>query len=273
MKLIFLDIDGTLVEAGTNVPPQSALEAIRKAQDAGNKVFLCSGRNYDMLKPLLEYGFDGYIASAGGYIVTDGKVLYSEPMEQAEFEDLLCLLHKNGVFCTVEAKDATFGDENLKEFIGNTGKGNSEIERWRKALAETLNIRPLNEYDGRPIYKIVVMCEKAEQLDEAVRVYGDRYECCVQEVSAHGGIINGEFINRKYDKGRGVEKVAEYYGVPMEETYGFGDSMNDVTMIDAAGVGVCMENGSESLKEHSDFVIPAVEDDGLYKGFEMLKLF
>ncbi|MBQ4374649.1 MAG: HAD hydrolase family protein, partial [Erysipelotrichales bacterium] len=49
MKLIFLDIDGTLVEPGTNVPPQSAMDAIHKAQEAGNKVFLCSGRNYDML--------------------------------------------------------------------------------------------------------------------------------------------------------------------------------------------------------------------------------
>ena len=47
-KLLFLDIDGTLTEPGYNVPPASALEAIRKAQKNGHKVYLCSGRNKAM---------------------------------------------------------------------------------------------------------------------------------------------------------------------------------------------------------------------------------
>ena len=61
-KLIFLDIDGTLTEPGKNVPPDSALEAIRRAQANGHKAVLCSGRNYGMLSPLLKYGFDGVIS-------------------------------------------------------------------------------------------------------------------------------------------------------------------------------------------------------------------
>ena len=52
-KLIFLDIDGTLTEPGSNTPPESALRAIRAAQKNGHLVFLCSGRNYAMLSPLL----------------------------------------------------------------------------------------------------------------------------------------------------------------------------------------------------------------------------
>ena len=60
MKLIFIDIDGTLTVPGENIPPDSAVEAIRKTQSKGNKVFLCTGRNPDMLKPLLVYGFDAY---------------------------------------------------------------------------------------------------------------------------------------------------------------------------------------------------------------------
>ena len=63
-KLLFLDIDGTLTEPGYNIPPASALEAIKKAQANGHKVYLCSGRNRAMLKPLLAYNFDGYVARA-----------------------------------------------------------------------------------------------------------------------------------------------------------------------------------------------------------------
>ena len=67
-KLIFLDIDGTLTVAGSNEPPASALEAIKKTQELGNMVFLCTGRNYAMLSPLLKFGFDGMVATAGGYL-------------------------------------------------------------------------------------------------------------------------------------------------------------------------------------------------------------
>ena len=47
-RIIFLDIDGTLTEPGKNIPPDSALRAIREARAAGHLVYLCSGRNFDM---------------------------------------------------------------------------------------------------------------------------------------------------------------------------------------------------------------------------------
>ena len=50
-RIIFLDIDGTLTEPGKNIPPDSALRAIREARAAGHLVYLCSGRNFDMLFP------------------------------------------------------------------------------------------------------------------------------------------------------------------------------------------------------------------------------
>ena len=108
-KLIFLDIDGTLTPAGTNVPPDSALEAIRRAQKNGHNVFLCTGRNLDMLKPLLVYGFDGVVGSSGGYVTYKDKVIVDIPMKKEQLDTALELLHKNGVFCTIEGKDGSFG--------------------------------------------------------------------------------------------------------------------------------------------------------------------
>ena len=65
-KLIFLDIDGTLTPAGSNHPPESAMQAVRAAQAKGHRVFLCTGRNPAMLAPVLALGFDGAVAGAGG---------------------------------------------------------------------------------------------------------------------------------------------------------------------------------------------------------------
>ncbi len=270
-KLIFLDIDGTLTTAGSNVPPESALQAIRRTQEKGNLVFLCTGRNYAMLSPLLKYGFDGMVAGAGGFVMVKDEIIFDCPMSEEETKTALEVLHRNGVFCTIEAKDVTYGDENLGDFLSGQGEGNSEIERWRKALSESLNIHPMSEYDGRPIYKVVIMCLEEKQLTEARAALEDKFNFCIQEVSAHS-CLNGELINRKFDKGRGVLKVCEYLDVPVENTYGFGDSMNDLEMIETVGTSVCMDNGAETLKKISDLVCPSVEEDGLAKAFEDLGL-
>ena len=276
-KLIFLDIDGTLTVPGSNEPPQSALDAIRAAQKKGHLVFLCSGRNPGMLAPLLEYGFDGFISCAGGYIKVGDEVIYDMPMTKEESELALEKLHETGVFCTLEARDGAFGDENIGAFLDNAagedGKGNSEIERWRKALASSLHIRPMSEYDGTPAYKVVVMCLHPEQLVPAREALEDRYNFCMQEITdpAHR-CINGELINRKYDKGRAILRVCEYLGVPVEDSIGFGDSMNDLEMIETVGTSVCMDNGAEALKKISDIVCPSVGEDGMAKAFAQLGL-
>ena len=270
-KLIFLDIDGTLTPAGSNVPPESALRAVRKAQENGHLIFLCTGRNPGMLAPVLEYGFTGAVATAGGYIFAGDKVLFDCPMTREQQETGMRLLKEQGVFRTIEARDITWGDEDLGEFLAQAGEGNSELVRWRKALAEQLNIRPMAEYDGQPIYKIVFMCNTMEQLQPARDALEKDFNFVVQEVSAHN-CLNGELINRKFDKGKGIRIVAEAYGMDLSDTIGFGDSMNDLEMIETVGYSVCMANGSEALKAISDMVCPSVEDDGLYEAFEKLGL-
>ena len=85
-KLIFLDIDGTLTPAGSNVPPKSALDAIGKARRNGHLVFLCTGRNPGMMAPVLAYGFDGAVAAAGGYVFAGDEVLFDCPMDDDQLK-------------------------------------------------------------------------------------------------------------------------------------------------------------------------------------------
>lgn len=271
-KLIFLDIDGTLTEPGSNVPPDSAVEAMEKAKAKGNKVFLCTGRNVGMLSPLLKYGFDGLVALGGGYVTVGDEVIFDCPMSDEQRDLALDVLKRHGVFRTIEAKDATFGDESLGDFLKDADGNNSEIERWRKALAEGLGIRPMSTYDGRPIYKVVIMCNKSEQLDEARELLEKDFAFMIQDVAAHN-CLNGDLVNRKFDKGQGIRRICDKLGIDIKDTYGFGDSMNDKEMIETVGTSVVMANGSETLKKMADVIAPSVTDDGLYKAFEQLELF
>ena len=270
-EIIFLDIDGTLTPAGSNTPPESAMRAVRAAQANGHLVFLCTGRNPAMLAPVLALGFEGAVAGAGGYVFAGDRVLFDCPMTREQLDTGMRLLKEQGVFRTIEARDATWGDEDLGDFLAQAGEGNSELVRWRKALAEQLNIRPMREYDGSPIYKIVFMCKTADQLVPARQALEKDFNFVVQDVAAHQ-CLNGELINRKFDKGRGVRIVAEAFGVAIGDTIGFGDSMNDLEMIETVGYSVCMDNGSPALKAKSDLVCPSVEENGLAWAFEKLGL-
>ena len=115
------------------------------------------------------------------------------------------------------------------------------------------------------------MCLEAKQLQPAREALEGDFNFVVQDVAAHH-CLNGELINRKFDKGRGVKIIADHFGMDMKDTIGFGDSMNDLEMIEAVGVAVCMDNGSPLLKAKSHMVCPAVDEDGLAVAFEQLGL-
>ena len=249
-KIIFLDIDGTLTEPGSNEPPESALRAIARAREAGHYVFLCTGRNYDMLRPLLQYDFDGVIASSGGYIEYRNRVIYDCPMTEKQRRSAMDILEKNGVFRTVECRDGSYTDEGFKEFLRNRAGegGNSELLRWREQIEKALNIRPMKEYDGQAVYKIVIMSPSWQQLSEPRMVLANDFVFCIQEENA-GGFINGEVVNRKFDKGKAVQRVCDHLHVPVHNSVAIGDSMNDREIIETAGLSICMENGSGELKK------------------------
>lgn len=270
-RLIFLDIDGTLTPPGSNVPPASALRAIREARARGHKVFFCTGRNRAMLAPLLACGFDGAVASAGGYVFCGKKVLFDCPMSEGQRDRALRLFGEQGVFRTLETRDAAFGDRGMAEFLGRVSGGNSELVRWRRALERDLNIRPMEEYDGQPVYKIVFLCERAEQLLPARGELEGEFRFAVQE-EAGSPCLNGEIINRRFDKGDGVRRIAAAFGAELADTVGFGDSENDREMLLTVGTSVCMGNGSPSLQALSGLVCPSVGDDGLAWAFRELGL-
>ncbi len=267
-KVIFLDIDGTLTEPGSNEPPESAVTAICQARKKGNFVFLCTGRNYDMLQPLLKYGFDGVVASSGGYIICQEEVIYNCPMTEEQKQKAMTVLEENGIFRTIECKDGSYTDEGFKEFLREhaTEGSNSELLRWREQIEQSLNILPMKEYRGQPIYKIVIMSPSWEQIAESREQLQSDFTFCIQDEYKHG-FVNGEIVNKKFHKGKAVERVCDYLKIPLYHSVAIGDSMNDKEMLETAGLSICMRNGSEELKNLADDICPSVQEGGIRYAF------
>ncbi len=264
MSLIFLDIDGTLTPPGTNSVPQSASKAICTARENGHKVFLCTGRNIGMSKFLLD-GLDGTVSSAGAYVLCGDEVLYDCPMTSVQRDRMLAVMERLGVHCTLETKDCAYSDSEAMKAIDSLS-GSSETERWKKTA-----FRPINEYDGSAVYTVPFVCREAGQIEAARRKLDDEFFICIYDFFP-GGNVNGELFLKGCDKGTGIMHICEHLDVPLTDTIGFGDSMNDYAMMQTVGTSVCMGNGSDELKAISAMVCPSVDKDGLAAGFEMLGL-
>ena len=271
-KIIFLDIDGTLTEPGTNVPPASAMEAVRKAQANGHMIFLCTGRNYGMFQKVYKLGFDGAIGSGGGIILHGEDVIYDCPMTEEQRVLALNAFKEAGIVRTIECRLTSYSDENFAEVLAKTDNENpnSELLRWKRIISN-LDIHPISEYKDDPIYKVVFMSPSEEALETPRKLLENDFKFIIQEPDVRG-ITSGELVNKAFDKGKAVIRVCQHFGIDPNNSFGFGDSMNDLEMIEVVGHSVAMENGSKALKEIADYVCPSVSDDGLYKAFQKMGL-
>ena len=69
-----------------------------------------------------------------------------------------------------------------------------------------------------------------------------------------------------------MERVCGYLGLPLQASIAVGDSMNDKEMLETAGLGICMANGSRELQNLADEICPSVKEDGIYQAFSKHRL-
>lgn len=119
-----------------------------------------------MLSPLLKYSFDGAISCAGGCIEYGGQMVYDCPITPEQQEKVLAVFQESGVCRTIGSRYYSYTDEGFKEFLAENAqsKANSELLRWRVQIENELDIRPMSEYDGAPIYGLTFMSRGSERL-------------------------------------------------------------------------------------------------------------
>ncbi|MCD7837353.1 MAG: Cof-type HAD-IIB family hydrolase [Clostridiales bacterium] len=137
-KIVFLDIDGTLVDYETRVPP-SAVRAIRAARSRGHRVYFCTGRSRAEIYPeLWDIGVDGMIGGNGSYVEDDGQVLLHQTLSLEQCRHVVDWLHGRGLEFYVESNSGLYGSEHFRE------AGQPTIQKYSKrkevANAEQLTV-------------------------------------------------------------------------------------------------------------------------------------
>jgi Cof subfamily protein (haloacid dehalogenase superfamily) len=275
MKLIALDMDGTLLSS-KHVIPEENLKAIYAAQNAGHIVMICSGRAKEHITAFLaESGLDcPVVASSNGAVVSVNNEIISEvSMSRQVVRDVTAKLEKEHAPYKLYTNKGIFTTHNWSEKVK---KEFNEAEfKHEKCTPEEL-IRFTEDIPNAMAMQYVNDVEELLQ-DEEIVVHkffvltlDTKKQAHLRETMAQPEIMvtsslwnNVEIMDKDGHKGNGIKAVAKHYNIPIEDTIAMGDNYNDVGMLDVAGFSIVMENGEQDLKEKYDAVTLTNDENGV----------
>ena len=253
-KLLFFDVDGTLYNSKKQLPP-SAKEAILRARENGHEIAIATGRAPFMIQNLLdELQIDTYVTFNGQYVVYKGEVIFTDQIPNEELQEILAFGQMN---------DHPFVFINEREMIATLPNYTSVADSLATLHYPYPNI-DATYYLREPVYQTLLFATQHEQ-----QMYEEKFPN-VQFVRWHE--YSCDMLPARGSKARGIQKLIEHIQIPMEEVIAFGDGLNDVEMLSSVGLGVAMGNGHEKAKAVANLVAEHVDEDGLAKVMETLKL-
>lgn len=272
-KIVFFDIDGTLVTPQNRLP-DSTRQAIQQLKRNGHVPVLSTGRPPKMLATVAdELVIDNYISLNGQYIVINGKPFFSNVLPTDKIEQLIEASYEVGDRAFLLTKDGVIGNTFMNEMIQDaefltfvyTHLQELPLEVTAE-LFRRMSEKPLKREKYEDAEILSAFIHTNEQKDA---FYQDQFP---DMHFTRATPFLGEATMKGSHKAAAMEKVVRHFQKTMEDAIAFGDSLNDLEMIDAAGCGVAMENGRQEIKVIADYVTSHVEEDGIYHGLKHLKL-
>lgn len=271
-KVIFMDIDGTLVN-DHGIIPNSAKVAVQRARENGHLVFICTGRSKAELFPeILEVGFDGIIGAAGGYIEVNEKTLVHERVATEDVEHLITFFDEQGIDFYLESNGGLFASRNCKQRIRTMMDEMIVAEPHARESIEK-GIQPFHDalIDGEnllreDINKISFLGSDVP-IDTIKAQFESKFTVIPSTVPAFGN-NSGELSIPGINKALAIEKLLGHLSIGKEHTLAYGDGLNDLEMLEYVAVGVAMGNAKEALKQIANDITDTHDGDGIYNSFK-----
>lgn len=235
-NIVFFDIDGTIYEYGKPIP-EDTLYAIKKLRKNGHLAIICTGRTRAMIFPeIIEIGFDGIIAGAGTYVEFGDEILFEYTLNDDLAMDVIKYMGANKIMSIPEGIHAIYFDTHLMEEdyipVYRLYK-----EKVGESAIDLCSVEKVN------ISKISGKYLKGANKEKFEEKYKDRFN-----IVNHGKDFI-EMIPKGYSKAVGIAKLINRLNIPIENTYAFGDGMNDYEMLKYVKYGIAMGNATDEFKK------------------------
>ncbi len=255
-KLVVLDIDGTTVNSERKVTEKTR-EYIRKASEMGVRFILASGRAPSGIAPIAK---EIELEKIGGYILafnggtcidcTDMSTLYENFIDKSYVEKVYNFAEKHSIPLVTYKKNTLYTQSETTEYV----KLEADINRL-DILKTDAFVKDVN-FDV-PKFILTDKGEKiAKVIDEAKEEFSD-----LEVFTSEPFFL--EVCPKGIHKATGIENIIKILGVKREEVIAVGDGLNDLTMVEYAGLGVAMGNAQQGLKDVADYITLTNDEDGV----------
>lgn len=254
IKTAFFDIDGTLVSFLTHQVSEGTVRAFDRLHRQGIRTFISTGRP-ECLIPPMPVTFDGYVTMNGGYCFMGDRVLYKNPIPQAEADRWLRYVMDNNL-CTM-----VFTEHEMFVNTYDDPVANALCDEIKFQMPPLL---PLEEMYGREAYQFIGVMDASRDAE----VENSLPHCRLPRWHR----LFTDIINVDNSKAVGIESILRHLGVGREECICFGDGANDIEMLEYCGIGVAMGNAPEEVRSHADYVTTSVDDEGIEQALLALSI-
>ena len=273
IRLLALDIDGTLVNSRDELTPRTR-EALLRAVEHGIRLVLATGRRYSRALPLVEpLGLDAPLVTASGALIKDPaghRTLFCADFGRELLCNLLQVLDRRGYHAVLYAD--TF-DQGFDFYCGCLEVESPELRDFyalnpdcHRLWPTLMSDPPANIFSGFAIGTRPAMLELAAELErhlpEQLYVHvlrSPRYLGHMCEIAPAG-----------VSKWSGIRHLAEQWGIAEYEICAVGDDVNDIPMIQSAGLGIAMGNALPEVQAVAKRIAPTHDEDGLVQVVEWL---
>jgi len=277
-KIIFLDVDGTLVDYENNLP-ESAVEAIQNARKNGHRVYISTGRSKaEVYQNLWDIGFDGMIGGNGSYVEDHGHVIMHQLITKEQCIRVVDWLQMRGLEFYLESNNGLFASPHfeaqaervVQEYSRRKGKANANRAMVRTVFPDMIFGGELYRDDLNKVSFILPKQQAFQVYLEAKEAFPDL------KAGTWGGdgekALFGDLGVKDINKANAIQHLLDYLKADVTDTIAFGDAKIDIPMLEFCAYGVAMGNGGTEIKEMADYITEDVENDGIWKAFKYLKL-
>lgn len=248
-KILFTDLDDTLLTTDKNV---SALDlaSIKKLTEAGHKFVVSTGRPfYSANKLCQDFGFIG----PGFYVIaSNGGIIYDYDKKDFILKRTVSLENVAHVFDL--ARKANLHIQTYTDDYVACEHDNEEIRSYSgkiKMPYKVLNKIP-DDLPYEPPKMIVISLKGRKALIPFEEKLHPWIDGKMDTVFSADTLL--EILPLGVSKGDAVKTLCKHFDIPIENSICCGDEENDISMIDAAGIGVVMKNGRDSVKAHANYI-------------------
>lgn len=268
IKIVIMDVDGTLTNSKKVITPKTK-EALMKAQEAGVKLILASGRTTKGLEKLYkELEMDkhhGLLVSYNGSKVVDcetGETLFDQALSIEDAKAVLNHMKKfDRVRPIIDKGDYMYVTNVYDNMITWKGEPFNVMQYESRGNGYRLcEVDDLAEFVDYPLNKILTFSDPEylqEHYEAMMEPFKDRLSCMFT------GDFYFEFTDQGIDKAKALDTVLTPMGYTRDEMIAFGDGHNDKSIVSFAGTGVAMANAVQALKDIADEITLSNEEDGI----------